>query len=422
MSSGLFSAYVHIPFCALRCGYCDFNTYTVGFGAGADRESYGDSVLKEIDLSLEPIARGGSAGTTDLSRIYGERDCASGIPALHTIYFGGGTPTLLPGKELKKILFYLRERFATPREQLREISIEANPDTLTTALLDELAESGFTRVSIGMQSGVEKVLKTLERTHNPQRIPEVVAEVKSRGMQVSLDLIYGTPGEQLADWEQSLELALSTEPDHISAYSLVIEPGTKMGRKLKQGLIADIDPDEQAEKYELADRKLASAGYYWYEISNWAKPRLGEAELYRDQETNWIDASAFASASAHNLAYWRNQNWWGYGPGAHSHLNGHRFWNRKHPRAYALDLQKNQLPIQESEMLDESAHELERIMLGLRISSGLGNLSAKQIEKAMHLAHMGLVNKEILVAKQRVVLTLPGRLMADYVTQELLVD
>lgn len=389
-----FSAYVHVPFCAKRCGYCDFNTYTAEFGPGADRRSYAESVNLEILKVTE----------------FFERKKIVPKP-LQTIYFGGGTPTLLPVSGIVKILGTLRKQWGIAEGA--EISIEANPDTLTPELMDGLTEAGINRVSMGMQSSVPSVLKILDRTHNPDMVRVAAELIKQRGLQLSVDLIYGTPGESQADWETSISDALSLDPSHISAYCLVIEEGTKMGMDLAHGKIVEVDTDEQAEKYEILDSTLRQAGYCWYEISNWAKPLAGE----KLGSASYPDATHLSQVSRHNLAYWRNTQWWGFGPGAHSHIQGRRFWNLKHPRKYAQILRENKLAVCDGEYVDDTGRELERLMLGLRIASGLPRTglskgAVAELEEAGYL-------RSHQYHQDRVVLTLAGRLMADYVTQKL---
>ncbi len=296
-----------------------------------------------------------------------------------------------------------------------EISTEANPDTITDQVAQELAASGFTRVSLGMQSAVPRVLATLERTHRPENLPQAVAALRGAGLVVSLDLIYGTPGESLADWEASLQAALALEVDHISAYSLVIEPGTKMHALVERGKLPPVDPDIQAEKYEMADSLLKAAGFEWYEISNWARRLEGE-NLPSPQIP---DATYLANASRHNLAYWRDWNWWGIGPGAHSHLGQVRWWNCKHPRGYASRVAAGELPVQDGEVVAAASRELERIMLGLRTGSGVKHLTPAEGARISPLVEEGYLQLEA-ARRGQAVLTLRGRLMADYVTGQLL--
>ena len=391
-----FAVYVHVPFCRVRCGYCDFNTYVKGFGVGADRESYHDSACKELALAAKFL-----------------RENKLVPSPVSSVYFGGGTPTMLSVKALGTILEEVAHTWGI--KPGAEISTEANPDTITDQVAQELAASGFTRVSLGMQSAVPRILATLERTHRPENLPKAVGALRRAGLAVSLDLIYGTPGESLADWEESLRAALSLEVDHISAYSLVIEPGTKMHSLVKRGKLPPIDPDSQAEKYEMADSLLKQAGYEWYEISNWAR-RLNTEKLPSPEIP---DATYLANASRHNLAYWRDWNWWGIGPGAHSHFDQVRWWNQKHPRVYAGSVASGQLPVQDGEVVAAESKELERIMLGLRTASGVQNLSPKESIRLPRLADAGYLQMKA-AQRGQAVLTLRGRLMADYVTGELL--
>lgn len=391
-----FAVYIHVPFCRVRCGYCDFNTYVNGFGAGADRASYHDSARKELALA---------AGFLRQQKLV--------PPPASSVYFGGGTPTMLSVKALRAILEEVSRTWGIARGA--EVSIEANPDTITDQVAQDLAASGFTRVSLGMQSAVPQVLATLERTHRPENIPQAVAALRRAGLAVSLDLIYGTPGESLADWEASLQAALALEVDHLSAYSLVIEPGTKMHTLVERGKLPPVDPDIQAEKYEMADSLLKAAGYKWYEISNWAR-RLDSEKLPSPQIP---DATYLANVSRHNLAYWRDWNWWGIGPGAHSHLGQVRWWNQKHPRAYASRVAAGDLPVQDGEVVAAASRELERIMLGLRTASGVKHLTPAEGTRLSRLVETGYLQAEEAKNGQAV-LTLRGRLMADYVTRELL--
>ncbi|WP_024368068.1 coproporphyrinogen-III oxidase family protein, partial [Arthrobacter sp. TB 26] len=245
--------YVHIPFCAVRCGYCDFNTYTATeLGGGASQDAYAGTAIAEVGFA--------AAVLTD-----------SGLPArpLSTVFFGGGTPTLLPAGDLARILTTAIGAWGL--EPGAEVTTEANPDSVTPGSLQLLADAGFTRVSFGMQSAVPHVLKVLDRTHTPSRVPQAVQWAREAGLDVSLDLIYGTPGESLADWRYSLETALSYRPDHISAYALIVEEGTKLAAQIRRGEVPGIDDDDHAAKYELADELISAAGLSWYEVSNWSR-------------------------------------------------------------------------------------------------------------------------------------------------------
>ena len=404
------SLYVHVPFCRVRCGYCDFNTYTVGFGPGAQVGDYAPSVLAEASLAARVMAE-------------------SGLPArkAQTVFFGGGTPTMLDTAELVEILTGLRERIGIAPGA--EVTLEANPDTVTREGLVQLADAGFTRVSFGMQSAVPAILATLDRTHTPERVPLVVQWAKEAGLSTSVDLIYGTPGESLADWETSLRAALSYETDHISAYALVVEEGTKMGAQVARGELPTPDPDDEAAKYELADALLGEAGYAWYEISNFARVTDADAASGRP-------STFYAHASAHNLAYWRDWDWWGVGPGAHSHVGRTRWWNVKNPAAYAARLRDVRSPAYAGEILDEDTRELERVMLGVRTSEGIelaGLPGTRQGDEAGAVLDAGVASGGCVAAliadglidgaaalRGRVILTLRGRLLADYVTRELM--
>ena len=404
------SLYVHVPFCRVRCGYCDFNTYTVGFGPGAQVGDYAPSVLAEASLAARVMAE-------------------SGLPAreAQTVFFGGGTPTMLDTAELTEILTGLRERIGIAPGA--EVTLEANPDTVTREGLVQLADAGFTRVSFGMQSAVPAILTTLDRTHTPERVPLVVQWAKEAGLLTSVDLIYGTPGESLAEWETSLRAALSYETDHISAYALVVEEGTKMGAQVARGELPTPDPDDEAAKYELADALLSEAGYAWYEISNFA--RATDADLASGRPSTF-----YAHASAHNLAYWRDWDWWGLGPGAHSHVGRTRWWNVKNPAAYAARLRDGRSPAYAGEILDEDTRELERVMLGVRTSEGIelaGLPGTRQADEAGVALGAGAVSGGRVAAliadglidaaaalRGRVILALRGRLLADYVTRELM--
>ena len=404
------SLYVHVPFCRVRCGYCDFNTYTVGFGPGAQIGDYAPSVLAEADLAARVLADAGVSGRL-----------------AQTVFFGGGTPTMLDAGELIAILDGLRERIGIAGGA--EVTLEANPDTVTREDLRAFADSGFTRVSFGMQSAVPRILTILDRTHTPKRVPLVVEWAKEAGLSTSVDLIYGTPGESLADWETSVRAALSYDPDHISAYALVVEEGTKMGAQVARGELPSPDPDDEATKYELVDELLGEAGYAWYEISNFARASASDRASGRASTT-------FEHASRHNLAYWRDWDWWGFGPGAHSHVGRMRWWNVKNPGAYAGRLRAGVSPAAAGEILGEEERELERVMLGLRTAEGVeldgvpamamrdGIVSGLSVCQSLSGRVASLISDGFIdgvaALDGRAVLTLRGRLLADYVTRELM--
>jgi putative oxygen-independent coproporphyrinogen III oxidase len=380
-----FGLYVHIPFCAVRCGYCDFNTYTATeLGGGASQDAYAGTAAAEVAMAAKVLS-------------------ASGVPArkLGTVFFGGGTPTLLPADDLAMILRAAIDQWGI--EDGAEVTTEANPDSVTPESLAILKEAGFTRVSFGMQSAVPHVLKVLDRTHTPSRVPQVVEWAREAGLAVSLDLIYGTPGESLADWRHSLETALSYGPDHISAYALIVEEGTKLAAQMRRGEVPGIDDDDHADKYELADQLITEAGLGWYEVSNWARTP--------------------EQACRHNLAYWRGDDWWGIGPGAHSHVGGVRWWNVKHPSAYANRLSQGLSPAAGRETLDAETRNMERVMLEARLQSGLdlSTLSAGGRHEVAGLIADGLVDPAAAF-RGRLVLTLKGRLLADAVVRRVLPD
>jgi oxygen-independent coproporphyrinogen-3 oxidase len=299
------------------------------------------------------------------------------------------------------------------------VTTEANPDSVDAAALAALAEAGFTRVSFGMQSAVPAVLATLDRTHDPRRLPDVVRWARDAGLDVSVDLIYGTPGESLEDWRTSVEAAVALEPDHVSAYALVVEPGTKMGAQVRRGELPLPDDDDEARKYELAEELLTAAGLHWYEVSNYARLEAGE-----DADGAAQPGTAPRHASRHNLSYWRGQDWWGIGPGAHSHVGGVRWWNVKHPRTYAHRLEQGLSPAAGREVLDDATRELERVMLGVRLAEGLelapgtGAVPERLRPAVADLIGQGLI--DFTAARHgRVVLTLRGRLLADVVVRAL---
>ena len=370
--------YVHVPFCAVRCGYCDFNTYTpreLDPGAASSPAAYVEAAVAEVRLARRTLA-------TDRP--------------LDTVFFGGGTPTLLPPGDLARVLDTARQELGLADGA--EVSTESNPDSVTAADLRALRDAGFTRVSFGMQSSVGHVLRVLDRSHDPERVPQAVRWARDAGFeQVSLDLIYGTPGESLADWRRSLDAALACAPDHVSAYALIVEDGTALARRVSRSEVAAPEDDDLADKYLLADEVLTAAGLSWYELSNWA----------RDD----------AARCRHNLGYWRGGDWWGVGPGAHSHVGGVRWWNVKHPRPYAERLAAATSPAAGRELLDDETRRFERILLETRLVEGLpvAVLDGPARRGLPHLHDRGLVAP----ARDRVVLTVEGRLLADAVVREL---
>ena len=386
-----FSAYLHVPFCRVRCGYCDFNTYTSSELRGARQDEYADTLGAEIALAR---------------RVLGD---AEALRPMETVFFGGGTPTLLPPGDLARMLDSAVTAFGIVDGA--EVTVEANPDTVTPEVARTLADAGVTRLSIGMQSAVPHVLAALDRTHRPENVRTAVEAAREVGLAVSVDLIYGAPGESLTDWEASLDAAIALKSDHISAYALIIEDGTKLARQIRRGEVPAPDDDLQADMYELVDARLADAGFDWYEVSNWAR---------RPSATGPVDVTRADNRSRHNLAYWRGSDWWGFGPGAHSHVAGLRWWNVKHPAAYAQRLAASESPAAGTERPDHEAHLLERVLLETRLSEGMAiaDLPAANRPRVAGLIADGLVDAASAL-NGRIRLTLKGRLLADAVVREL---
>ncbi len=378
-----FGIYVHVPFCTTRCGYCDFNTYTaaeLGTGpATVSPASYPDLAIAEIRFARRVLA------DADLP--------------VRTVFFGGGTPTLLPPPALGAILRAIEAEFGLAPGA--EVTTEANPESVDEASLNELRARGLTRVSFGMQSAVPAVLGVLDRVHRPGRPARCAAWARAAGFEhVSLDLIYGTPGESEADWRRSLDTALAAGPDHVSAYALTVEQGTRLAARVRRGELAAPDDDVLADRYLAADEALTAAGYGWYEISNWAASR--------------------SARCAHNMLYWTGGDWWGIGPGAHSHVGGTRWWNVRHPAAYGARIAAGNSPGQAREILSEAERQLERVMLLIRLTDGcpVGILGQAGRANAEPVVADGLADAAAL-ADGRIVLTRRGRLLADAVTQKL---
>ncbi len=375
-----FGIYVHVPFCSVRCGYCDFNTYTareLGSAPGASQSSYARAAIAEVRLARA---------------VLGERDVS-----VSTVFFGGGTPTLLPPDDLLAVLAAVRDEFGLAPDA--EVTTESNPDSVTADGLAALRSGGINRISFGMQSAVPRVLAVLDRTHDRERLPAVVGEARAVGFeQLSLDLIYGTPGESLDDWRISVQAALALAPDHVSAYALVVEPGTALARRVARGEVAPPDDDDLADKYELADEILAAAGLGWYEVSNWARSQ--------------------AAWCRHNVGYWRGGDWWGVGPGAHSHVGGVRWWNVKHPAAYADRVGAGLSPAAAREVLDDETRRVERVLLETRLVTGL---PLAILGPGGRVAVTQLVDDGLVEACDGSVLRLTrrGRLLADLVVRAL---
>ncbi|MFL6136249.1 MAG: radical SAM family heme chaperone HemW [Frankiaceae bacterium] len=375
-----FGLYVHVPFCATRCGYCDFNTYTAAeLGPGATREAYADTAIAEIRLARRAL------GDADLP--------------VSTVFFGGGTPTLLPAGDLTRILAAIDAELGLAPGA--EVTTEANPESVDRPALDALVAGGFTRISLGMQSARPHVLAALDRAHSPGRVQQAVADARAAGFgQVSVDLIYGAPGETDDDWRASLDAALAMAPDHVSAYALIVEDGTRLAARVRRGELAPPDDDALADRYAIADEALAAAGLHWYEVSNWAASEPARCR--------------------HNLLYWTSGDWWGIGPGAHSHVGGTRWWNVKHPAAHAARLAAGDSPAAAREVLGDADRHVERVLLGSRLADGLplAELSAAGRAAAGRAVAGGLLAEQPY-AGGRAVLTLRGRLLADAVVRDL---
>ena len=424
----MFEVYIHVPFCLRRCGYCDFNTYTAtDLGAGASRGNYANMVIREMKLTKQ-----------------WQLDHGIEEPPVSTVFFGGGTPTILAARDLVAMLDAVRKIWGIAPDA--EITTEANPDTVNEYYINELAAGGFTRVSFGMQSAVPHVLKTLDRTHTPANVAVGVNAANKAGLRSSVDLIYGAPGESLDDWRTSVTTAIDLGVNHISAYALPVEPTTKMGRQIAAGTLPKPNDDDEAAKYEIADDLFAAAGLEWYEVSNWARPGY---------------------ESQHNLGYWRNVDWAGLGPGAHSHYNavteadhpqsasltapagggcpadaglgvvsvshGLRSWDIAHPRLWGTAINENRVPWADSETITPEENLEELIMLGLRLHEGLdldrinraindaGMSSTPQTLRNVSLDQLAPMVSEGLITvsdNHRVVPTRRGRLLNDSVIEQ----
>jgi oxygen-independent coproporphyrinogen-3 oxidase len=375
-----FGIYLHVPFCASRCGYCDFNTYTAAeLGGGVSTGSYAGAAATELRLARAVLGRQVSVST---------------------LFVGGGTPTLLAAGDLVRLAECVDELFGLAPDA--ELTTEANPESVDQRSLDVLRAGGFTRISFGMQSTAPHVLATLDRRHTAGRAAAAVAEARMAGFEhVNVDLIYGTPGESDADWQASLDAAVATGADHVSAYSLIVEPGTRLAARVRRGELPMPAEDVLADRYSMAEATLSAAGFGWYEVSNWSRTPAGR--------------------SRHNLLYWTGGDWWGVGPGAHSHVGGTRWWNVKHPAGYADRLAAGVSPAAAREVLTAADRRVEDVMLRLRLRSGLplDVLTATGGAAARRARDDGLLDPAEL-AEGRAVLTGRGRLLADAVVRDLI--
>jgi putative oxygen-independent coproporphyrinogen III oxidase len=370
-----FAVYVHVPFCASRCGYCDFNTYTAAeLGGGASRDEYAATVLRELELAARVIEPG----------------------AVDTVFVGGGTPTLLPAGDLARILEGIDKTWGLAPGA--EVTTEANPESVDLRYLSQLRSAGFTRVSLGMQSASQNVLRVLDRKHTAGRAPQAALEAREAGFEhVNLDLIYGSPGETAEDFDKSLKNVIDAGVDHVSAYALIVEDGTRMAGRMRRGELPYPEDDVAADRYLAAEERLTGAGFEWYEVSNWAK-KGGECR--------------------HNMLYWTGADWWGLGPGAHSHVGGVRWWNVKHPSAYARKLTAGESPGLGREILTEEDRHMEDVMLRVRLAEGIP-LERVDRTAAEHALAGGLLDEDAF-AEGRLVLTLRGRLLADAVIRDVI--
>ncbi|MFZ1363126.1 MAG: radical SAM family heme chaperone HemW [Candidatus Nanopelagicales bacterium] len=379
-----FGVYVHVPWCSSRCGYCDFNTYVPGHISDATPRQFVDDATAEI--------------------VYARRAISDSLTRpVDTVFFGGGTPTLLPAEQLGFVLQEIRESFGFAEDA--EITTEANPETLSPEYLEALRKAGFNRLSLGMQSAVPEVLATLDRVHTPGRALEAVQWAREAGFEeISVDLIYGAPGETLGQWQQTVEAALSVNTSHISAYSLIVEPGTRMARQVASGELVAQSEDDLAEFYTLADSRFVAAGLDWYEVSNWAKP---------------------GSEAKHNLGYWRGDNWWGVGPGAHSHIGGVRWWNVKHPGTYANRLRRGEAPLADLEELTPENQLVELLMLGIRTREGVRVADLTELGFDITSREIQALESEGLVTiseipEGRIWVPESHRLLADWVVRRMI--
>ncbi|KWX66300.1 radical SAM family heme chaperone HemW [Mycobacterium sp. NAZ190054] len=370
-----FGLYIHVPFCAARCGYCDFNTYTPAELGGANPDGWLAALRTELRLAAAHLGH---------------------PPDVQTVFVGGGTPSLLGAAGLTAVLDAIRDQFALAPGA--EVTTESNPESTSAAFFAGLRRAGYTRISLGMQSTAPHVLAALDRVHSPGRALDAAREAREAGFDhVNLDLIYGTPGETDADLMASVDAAVDAGVDHVSAYALIVENGTALARRVRRGELPAPDDDVLARRYELLDRRLADAGFDWYELSNWSRPG-GECR--------------------HNIGYWDGGEWWGAGPGAHGYVDSTRWWNVKHPSAYAAVLEGGGLPVADFEELDAQTAHVEDVMLRVRLRTGLSAemLSAAERARAERAVEDGLLRTD----GERLVLTDRGRLLADAVVRDLL--
>ena len=369
-----FGIYVHVPFCATRCGYCDFNTYTPAELGGTSPDGWLAGLRAELTMAAAAV----------------------GPVPVDTVFVGGGTPSLLGAGGLAEVLDAVRDRFPLTRDA--EVTTEANPESTSPEFFDALRAAGYTRVSLGMQSASPRVLAALDRTHSPGRAVAAAREALAAGFDhVNLDLIYGTPGESDEDLVVSLEAAVEAGVDHISAYALVVEEGTALARRVRRGEIAAPDDDVLARRYQIVDQRLSAAGLQWYEVSNWSRP---------------------GGQCRHNEGYWDGGQWWGAGPGAHGFVGDVRWWNVKHPKAYAELVADGVSAAAGFERLQGADRHVEEVLLGIRLRRGLAVAVLTDSER--HRARRAVDDGLLTEAADRLILTDRGRLLADAVVRDLL--
>ncbi|MGJ4087659.1 radical SAM family heme chaperone HemW [Corynebacterium macclintockiae] len=404
--------YIHVPFCSTRCGYCDFNTYT-------------PQELSEAEGSaIEGRAVDGNTIPGYLDALERELEVAAEVwdypGEVQTVFFGGGTPSMLGHEGLARALNAARRTVGLAADA--EITTEANPESTSPEFFEHLREAGFNRISLGMQSAMGHVLKVLERQHTPGRPIEATREAKRAGFEhINLDVIYGTPTETDEDLQRTLDAVLEADVDHVSAYSLIVEDGTAMARKVRRGELSAPDEDTLADRYDAIDARLRQAGFNWYEVSNWAKPG-GECQ--------------------HNLIYWRSGQWWGAGPGAHGCVRlrgeGHsesglvRLVNAKRPATYwdgllgeveGASTRKDGLPVPGSvvttERLSNDDLRTEQVMLQLRLAEGLqlaGSDENAELQRVIErYTGLGLLDNR----GERLRLTDKGRYLADGIVTDI---
>jgi putative oxygen-independent coproporphyrinogen III oxidase len=357
-----FGVYLHVPFCSHRCGYCDFATAAVGDRSADDREALYDRYTAALTAELLRQVAVGPAGHAPAGA-----DVPAAWRPVTSVFVGGGTPTLLGGRRLARVLEVLADELDLAEDV--EVTVECNPETSSVALFADLAAAGVTRLSMGAQSFAPHVLRTLERGHDPQRPLTAVAEAREAGIpEISLDLIYGTPGERQQDWEATLDAVLAAGTDHVSAYALTIHDSTPFGRAIASGTLPAPDEDLQRDRFDATRERLGAAGFDHYEVANWARVRSRPGR------------PPAPARSRHNLLYWRHGDYLGIGVGAHAHLAGRRAWTTRSTDRFLAAVETGRDPVAGSEELDTDERAMERLLLGLRVREGLHPADLPPIE------------------------------------------